>query len=523
KKRYPTRLDENFLNNYGLVEDGFLTNAGVLLFGNNTSKLFPSSILYLVEYNGNDITFKCDNIQFEGPIITQITNSFKMVKSKIKTWESITGDSSSSKISYDYPTTCLREVIANAVIHRDYEDQKRNIHINIFTDKIEIKNPGKWYSKILSENKKKYKIEELISGSKKNNPRLALIAAQTRNFEGQGGGISKAVKDCKKIGCPIPDVIMTDNFITVIVFPKRTTQHAEKIELLRHYSNFESKKKDKFIGELPVQSEIFFGREEDLERVHEKLFRDNILLLVNGTGGIGKTTLAAHYYHRYADEYSSLIWAVAIPDIDTAFNSIALSLRLQFEPDISPEDKIKSIIRAIAELEKPCLFVIDNANDHDELSEYYKLLRSLPDVHIILTSRVMDLSTAETYKIGCLEKDVAIEFFKTLYPGCKSAEDMLLNEILQAVDYHTLAIEILAKNLANLNKLRNNYTLENLKEDLFKKGVLQLSKSKEVTTDYKKAEPKEIIESMYDISGLNDQEKNILSILSVLPTNNILF
>jgi len=36
-----------------------------------------------------------------------------------------------------------------------------------------------------------------------------------------------------------------------------------------------------------------------------------LLLLVNGEGGIGKTTFASRYYHQYADEYAHVGWVFA--------------------------------------------------------------------------------------------------------------------------------------------------------------------------------------------------------------------
>jgi hypothetical protein len=47
---------------------------------------------------------------------------------------------------------------------------------------------------------------------------------------------------------------------------------------------------------LPFLPEFFLGRDADLEAVHDKLFSgENLLLLINGEGGIGKTTFAAKY------------------------------------------------------------------------------------------------------------------------------------------------------------------------------------------------------------------------------------
>ncbi len=42
----------------------------------------------------------------------------------------------------EYPFEAVRELLVNAVAHRDYNLQGDNIHLNIFTDRLEITSPG---------------------------------------------------------------------------------------------------------------------------------------------------------------------------------------------------------------------------------------------------------------------------------------------------------------------------------------------------------------------------------------------
>ena len=92
-------------------------------------------------------------------------------------------------------------------------------------------------------------------------------------------------------------------------------------------------------------------------------------------------------------------------------------------------------------------------------------------------------------------------------------------------------IELLAKNLNNFNtRLRKRYRLTNLLEDLQNKGMLDLTRSGEVRTDYQSngvsrriASPEEIIAAMYDLGELDDEEAAMLSVFAVLPAENIAF
>ena len=50
----------------------------------------------------------------------------------------------------------------------------------------------------------------------------------------------------------------------------------------------------------PLYPRYFIGRGKKLKEVHKRLFKDDdFLLLVNGNGGMGKTTLASRYFFDY--------------------------------------------------------------------------------------------------------------------------------------------------------------------------------------------------------------------------------
>lgn len=297
-------------------------------------------------------------------------------------------------------------------------------------------------------------------------------------------------------------------------------EHADVINNL----SFSEVKPPKHIGDLPSKTETFLGRDKDLEAIHKRLNdENNLLLLVNGTGGIGKTTLASHYYHKYKHEYEHLIWTIANPNINDAFNRIALSLKLDLDPQLNSDQRTTEIIKKLLELESPCLLVIDNANNLDDLKNSYNLLRKCSTIHLLLTTRITNFQQVNKYKIGSLEKNKALELFNHFYI-VKDLEKELLEAILVAVDYNTLVIELLAKNLKELNSLKIVYTIDNLKEDLLSKGVLKLSKTTKVSTDYQdiyEAKPEEIVEAMYNLSDLSEEERKLLSIFSVLPAKDI--
>jgi tetratricopeptide (TPR) repeat protein len=143
-----------------------------------------------------------------------------------------------------------------------------------------------------------------------------------------------------------------------------------------------------------------------------------------------------------------------------------------------------------------------------------------------LTTRITTFSHAETYPIKHLSISDAQQLFSRHYPGHDHAENDLLDTILNAVNYNTLVIELLAKNMNNFNTiLKKRYPLKDMWNDITEGGLLSLSKSSDVTTDYKKmkAKPEEIIKAMYNISELSEEEKVLMSVFAVLPATNLPF
>lgn len=93
------------------------------------------------------------------------------------------------------------------------------------------------------------------------------------------------------------------------------------------FIDYGHRKIKKHLGTLPILSEVFLGRNDDLKKIHNILFSgEKLLLLVNGEGGIGKTTVASYYYATYMDDYIHLAWVFAESNIADAILKLANDL-----------------------------------------------------------------------------------------------------------------------------------------------------------------------------------------------------
>ncbi len=180
-------------------------------------------------------------------------------------------------------------------------------------------------------------------------------------------------------------------------------------------------------------------------------------------------------------------------------------------------------------LEKPCLLVIDNANELSDLDANYQRLRRCSNFHLLLTTRITYFERAEACAINGLPPDDALTLFEKYYRVLDDDEKALFFQIREAVGGNTLVLELLAKNLAGQNGLRQRYSLADLLVDLQSQGLLKLSHSQAVGTDYQSKgamrheKPEAIISAMYDLSGLSAQESALLSVFAVLPAESVAF
>ncbi len=186
----------------------------------------------------------------------------------------------------------------------------------------------------------------------------------------------------------------------------------------------------------PFLPEYFIGRDDDLERIHNKLFTgNNLLLLVNGEGGVGKTAVASKYFHKYQQEYRHVAWVLSENSIADALLRLAPKLGLTFGEQMNTDDRLDALAAALAELEKPCLLIVDNANELPDFELHYQRLRNLTKFHLLLTTRITNFQLAETCAIAGLPKVDALALFEEYYRALQSDEQELFYKLTINLDF----------------------------------------------------------------------------------------
>jgi len=120
------------------------TLAGCLIFSKDAPQRINTLSRYVircVRYAGTSPSSPIiDQQDIFGTLDQQIDESHKFILRNIAFKANIVGTKRVER--YEYPEDAIREVLANALIHRDYIVTGTYIQVNIFVDRIEISNPG---------------------------------------------------------------------------------------------------------------------------------------------------------------------------------------------------------------------------------------------------------------------------------------------------------------------------------------------------------------------------------------------
>lgn len=145
------RLQLQSLGFYDMKHD-CPTYAGILMFGNNVERRLPGAYVQYVRFNGNgrgaDIA---NDYKFSGNLMTILNQLDTFVSTAIAKKRPVPVSALREENVIDYPAWAIRELLMNAVCHRDYEGNGP-IQFYQYDDRIEILNPGGLYGKANPKN-----------------------------------------------------------------------------------------------------------------------------------------------------------------------------------------------------------------------------------------------------------------------------------------------------------------------------------------------------------------------------------
>jgi len=184
---------ETLLTNMDIMKDRELTVAGLLMFGINPQKFMPNACISYAHYKGSEIGDELiDKQVIEGTLPEQIDKVLAVLKHNFKQPSKIDGAKRTDD-SDNYSDRVLRELIVNAVTHRNYSIAGSQIRIFQYDDRLEFISPGRLPNTISVE-KLKYGV------SYASNPVILKFLENMRYADKLGRGLPLVYQEAKRLG-----------------------------------------------------------------------------------------------------------------------------------------------------------------------------------------------------------------------------------------------------------------------------------------------------------------------------------
>lgn len=143
----PTTLPEEFVRKQRLVDkEGRSTVAGAVLYAELPSAVVPKRCGVKIaryetkEAEGRRDTLAGEPLSIEGPARQVIDQTLREVSTMIEGVSTLRPNGEMAPVRY--PPEALKEIIVNAVIHRDY-NLADDIRVFVFDNRVEVRSPGR--------------------------------------------------------------------------------------------------------------------------------------------------------------------------------------------------------------------------------------------------------------------------------------------------------------------------------------------------------------------------------------------
>jgi ATP-dependent DNA helicase RecG len=205
-------LDE-FLDKLRLTENGQLKRAAVVLFGKDPGRFYPNQIVKIGRFGGKE-----DDLIFQEVVEGNLLHLLRETAEQLnwKFFIKLVNFEGLQRVERgEYPVAAVREILLNALVHRDY--MSSFIQVRIYDDKFWVWNAGKLPEDISLESLRG------VHSSHPRNPLIADVCFKGGYIDSWGRGTLKIINACREAELPEPSITEQFGGILVEIFKNRFT------------------------------------------------------------------------------------------------------------------------------------------------------------------------------------------------------------------------------------------------------------------------------------------------------------
>ncbi len=188
---------EDVLASLGLIDDnGGLTNAAVLLFGKNPQRYYSSAVFKIGRFGCDEADLMFQDV-IEGNILQMADRVMDVLKAKYLV-SPVRFEGMQRYEKLELPREALREILYNAIAHKDYAGA--DIQMHVYDDHVEIWNEGELPAGYTQD------ILFARHSSKPRNHKIANVFFKAGFIDTWGRGFQKIRNGFEAEGIPMPKV-----------------------------------------------------------------------------------------------------------------------------------------------------------------------------------------------------------------------------------------------------------------------------------------------------------------------------
>ena len=184
------------------------TNAGILLFGSDPQHFVRGAEITAARFAGETMSDTFSRQDLLGTLPDQIKRAETFLVDHLRKGVQL-GSGMARQESFEYPLEAARELVVNAVAHRDYSIGGDGIRLFIFKDHMEITNPGRLAGPVTVDNIRNERFSR--------NPVIVQVLSDMGYIERLGYGVDRVIHLMQQHSLDIPQFVETDGGFQVIL------------------------------------------------------------------------------------------------------------------------------------------------------------------------------------------------------------------------------------------------------------------------------------------------------------------
>jgi ATP-dependent DNA helicase RecG len=184
------------------------TNGGILLFGTDVQSKLRGADITAVRFAGDAMGDTFNRQDIIGTLPDQIRRAETFLRDHLRKGVALQATMERSE-TFEYPLEAARELVVNAVAHRDYSISGDGIRLYLFRDRMEITSPGLLPGPVT--------ITNIADERFSRNPALVQVLADLGFIERLGYGVDRVIELMRQQSLRAPEFKETDGGFKVVL------------------------------------------------------------------------------------------------------------------------------------------------------------------------------------------------------------------------------------------------------------------------------------------------------------------